>query len=85
MAKDRADASAQYAIVPADKCQLQRQPDESEKAHRARVAYCRLPPSLVARRQRRQNSRPVTPLAIALKDASDDRFVVRLWKATRQA
>ena len=40
MAKDRADASAQYAIVPADKRQLQRQPDESEKAHRARVAYC---------------------------------------------
>lgn len=45
MAKDRADASAQHAIVPADKRQLQRQPDESENAHNPRVAYCKLAPS----------------------------------------
>ena len=45
MAKDRESAGAQHAIVPADKRQLRRQPDESEKAHKARVAYCKLEPS----------------------------------------
>ena len=45
MAKDKENTGAQHAIVPADKRQLQRQPDESEKAHKARVAYCKLEPS----------------------------------------
>ena len=45
MAKEKENTGAQNAIVPADKRQLQRQPDESEKAHRARVAYCKLAPS----------------------------------------
>ena len=45
MAKNKENTGAQNAIVPADKCQLQRQPDESEKAHRARAAYCKLEPS----------------------------------------
>ena len=31
--------------LPADKRQLQRQPDETEKAHKARVAFCKLEPS----------------------------------------
>jgi hypothetical protein len=43
LAKTRADA--QHAIISADKRQLQRQPDVAEKAHRARVAYCKLAPS----------------------------------------
>ena len=38
MAKDRADTSAQHAIIPADKRQLQRQLDASEKAHKVRSA-----------------------------------------------
>ena len=38
MAKDKENTGAQNAIVPADKRQLQRQPNESEKAHKARVA-----------------------------------------------
>lgn len=45
MAKNKENTGAQHAIVPADKRQLQRQPDESEKAHKARIAYCKLVPS----------------------------------------
>ncbi|MXX27065.1 MAG: hypothetical protein F4Z82_16645 [Caldilineaceae bacterium SB0668_bin_21] len=41
MAKTKENTGAQNAIVPADKRQIQRQPDESEKAHRARVARCK--------------------------------------------
>ena len=44
MGKDKAESSAQRAIVPGDKRQLQRRPDESESAHAGRIAYCRLPP-----------------------------------------
>ena len=35
MAKYREKTGAQHGFVPADKRQLQRQPDESEKAYRA--------------------------------------------------
>ena len=45
MAKNKENTGAQHAIVPADKRQLQRQPDESEKALKARIAYCKLEPS----------------------------------------
>ena len=43
MSKDKADQGAQLPIVPGDK-RLQRRPDESESAHAARIAYCRLEP-----------------------------------------
>ena len=39
-----ADKGKANAIIPADKRQLQRQPDESEQAHAARIAYCQLDP-----------------------------------------
>ena len=41
MAKNKENTGARNAIIPADKRHLQRQPDESEKAHRAWVAYCK--------------------------------------------
>ena len=42
VSKETADQGAQHPIIPGDKRQLQRRPDESEKAHAARIAYCRL-------------------------------------------
>ena len=39
-----ADKGKANAIIPADRRQLQRQPDESEQAHTARIAYCQLDP-----------------------------------------
>lgn len=44
MAKQTADEGAQNPIIPGDKRQLQRRPDESESAHQARLAYCHLDP-----------------------------------------
>ena len=44
MANETADPGAQKPIVPGDKRQLQRRPDESESAHAGRIAYCQLPP-----------------------------------------
>ena len=60
--KDRADKGAQYPIVPGDKRQLQRQPEESEPA-----------PALVARTV---GDRPtdLASLASALRDASTARI-----------
>ena len=44
MSKDKAEKGAQRAIVQGGK-RLQRRPDETEKAHAARIAYCQLPPA----------------------------------------
>ena len=44
MAKDRENTGAENPIIPGDKRQLQRRPDESESAHQARLAYCQLDP-----------------------------------------
>ena len=44
MAKDREITGAENPIIPGDKRQLQRRPDESESAHQARLAYCQLDP-----------------------------------------
>ena len=44
MSKETADQGAQHPIIPGDKRQLQRRPDESETAHAGRIAYCQLPP-----------------------------------------
>lgn len=44
MANQTADQGAQNPIIPGDKRQLKRRPDESESAHKARLAYCQLKP-----------------------------------------
>ena len=44
MANQTADQGAQHPIIPGDKRQLKRRPDESESAHKARLAYCQLEP-----------------------------------------
>ena len=44
MANQTAYKGAQNPIIPGDKRQLKRRPDESESAHKVRLAYCHLEP-----------------------------------------